>query len=114
MKMIIPGMIKNTSPKAIRIDEIKKTPNEFLKSVQPMPVRKGNRVEGYRLRSRDAALDLSKLGLQSGDVVTHIGGEDLRQGAPRFQQIFQRIEQNPANATLTVNRDGQTVTLNLN
>lgn len=90
------------------------TPDSFLKSVRPSPVREAGQIIGYRLRSLNRSLDLGELGLKSGDLVTHIGGNDLRQGLPNFKNIVQQFEQNPSGFSLTVSRDGQPITLDLN
>ena len=90
------------------------TPDSFFKSIRPSPVREAGQVIGYRIQSRSRALDLAELGLKPGDIVTHISGTDLRQGVPDFNAIQQQISQNPSAANLTLNRDGEIVTIGLN
>ena len=90
------------------------TPETFFKSIRPTPVRENGQIIGYRLASRNRALDLGELGYESGDVVTHIGGNDLRQGTPNFTDIQQQITRNPQAASLTLNRKGQVLTIRLN
>ena len=90
------------------------TPEEFFRAIRPSPVRQGQRVLGYRITSRNPSINLKELGFERGDLVTHIGGNDLRQGTPNFRNFLEQANQNPSLANLTVNRNGETLTLSLN
>ena len=90
------------------------TTEEVMRKLRFSPVREGNKVKGYRLQVRDRSFDLSEVGYQSGDLVTHISGQDLREGAPEFELIFDQIEKNPSAAVLTVDRNGEVLSLSLN
>ena len=90
------------------------TPQTFFNNIRPSPVRENGEVIGYRLRSKNRArLDLSDLGYESGDIVTHVGGTDLRQGLPNFKDLEQQFIRNPSAASLTLNRKGEAITLRL-
>lgn len=89
------------------------TPERFFRSVRPFPVRENGQVIGYRLQSINRSLDLGELGYQRGDIVTHIGGTDLRQGIPDFAALQQQFTNNPSAASLTLNRNGEALTIRL-
>ena len=76
-------------------------------------MRENGQVVGYRLQSINRSLDLGELGYQRGDIVTHIGGTDLRQGVPDFAELQQQFTNNPSAASLTLNRNGEALTIRL-
>lgn len=90
------------------------TNEEILRKLRFSPVREGSKVKGYRLQVRDRSFDLSEMGYQPGDLVTHINGQDLRRGRPEFELIFNQIEQNPNAANMTIDRNGDVLNLSLN
>ncbi|MEP6342655.1 MAG: type II secretion system protein N [Maricaulaceae bacterium] len=90
------------------------TTEEVMRKLRFSPVKEGSKIKGYRLQVRDRSFDLSEVGYQKGDLVTHISGQDLRQGRPEFELIFKQIEQNPSAAVLTIDRNGDALNLSLN
>ena len=90
------------------------TNEEILRKLRFSPVKEGSKIKGYRLQVRDRSFDLSEMGYQSGDLVTHINGQDLRKGRPEFELLFKQIEQNPNAANMTVDRNGDVLNLSLN
>jgi len=84
-----------------------------LGSIRPSAVRKDGRFIGYRLTGAGQSAQLSQFGLQSSDIVTQIDGQDLPQSPTALSALFEQLSQNLNSATLTIDRDGQILTLNV-
>lgn len=91
------------------------TANDFIQGVRPVAVREGGKVKGYRLRSVNPSIKLPELGLARQDLVTHINGVDLRSvPLAEIEDILRRTAKNRSSTSVTVDRDGEIKTLNLN
>ena len=90
------------------------TASDFIQGVKPQPVREGANVKGYRLRSINPAIKLSELGIARQDLVTHINGIDLRT-VPliEIENILKQAAKNRSSTSVTIDRDGEIKTLNL-
>jgi len=84
-----------------------------LGSIRPSAVRKNGQFLGYRLTGAGQSAQLSQFGLQSSDVVTQINGQDLPQTPAALSALFEQLSQNLDSATLTIDRDGQILVLNV-
>lgn len=65
----------------------------LLSSVTLTRVTEDGQAQGYRVTSNSPTVDLANFGLKDGDIVTHIGAEDLTQGRPEFAAIARELSQ---------------------
>lgn len=79
--------------------------NDFLAGVNLVPVKDQGRTSGYRLSDRSGSGMLAKIGLQDGDILTHIGSENLTVGTPRIDRIVENLS-GKSSTTLRINRGG--------
>lgn len=87
-------------------------PEDLLSAVSLTRVSEGARVKGYRITPKASGFDLKTLGLQSGDIVTHIGEADLTQGRPEFAPILANLAKTNS-TSLTLIRGNRTLTLRI-
>ncbi len=86
------------------------TPENFLKATSLKPVLERGRLSGFRVGS--SSVDVSQFGLQSGDVITHIGSQDLRNGRPQIAKLLSKFQQGQS-MKVSIIRNGQPQTIEL-
>ncbi len=67
---------------------------------------------GMRISALDGKIKLEDFGLQSGDILTHIGTMDLRSGRPNFRDMQQELR-NANSAQIKLLRNGQPMTVEI-
>ena len=88
------------------INDIDFNPAQFLSENEIKLVTENGRIIGYRITQRTATADLSQYQLQSGDIITAIGGTDITQGRPDFGPLLQEVQRRGM-LELTFIRGGQ-------
>jgi len=83
---------------------------ELMSAIALTRVTENGQVTGYRLTPKRADVNLSALGLKSGDVITHIGSEDLTTGRPEFGPLIAELSQ-ARSVDLKVIRGGNVITI---
>lgn len=88
----------------IRAD-INKDPKQIFQYVRMSQVKRDGNILGYRLSPGKDSQLFNSVGLKSGDVATHLNGQDLRNPAA-MTEIFKSLSE-MSELNLTVERDGQ-------
>ena len=86
-------------------------PESLTDVAQVAPVRDGDALRGYRLMPGRASREFAALGLRPGDVVTQINGLSLSEPSNTVR-LYQDMRE-ATRATFTLERDGGTVTLDI-
>lgn len=86
-------------------ERLSENPQEIFRYVRMSQVKRDNQITGYRLSPGSEPALFESLGLKSGDVATHINGQDLSDPSA-MNQIFRTISE-LSELNLTVERDGQ-------
>lgn len=86
-------------------------PESLTDVAQVAPVRDGAALRGYRLMPGRASREFAALGLRPGDVVTQINGLSLSEPSNTVR-LYQDMRE-ATRATFTLERDGGTVTLDI-
>ena len=86
-------------------------PESLTDVAQVAPVRDGDALRGYRLTPGRASREFAALGLRPGDVVTQINGLSLSEPSNTVR-LYQDMRE-ATRATFTLERDGGTVTLDI-
>lgn len=82
----------------------------LMSSVKIERVADGGATKGFRIKARGGAVNLADYGLQDGDVLVRIGGEDLTNGRPNIRRIIT----NGQKATrVSILRNGAPLTLTI-
>ena len=84
------------------------TPEALLQAISLKPVLDRGQRTGFRVGASGA--DISQFGLQTGDIVTHIGSQDLRKGRPQIAKLISTFEQGQS-VSISIIRDGQPQTI---
>lgn len=115
MAMIAPGgpVIANagTVDWADVRNQLENDPEQLARQVRVLPVIEGGTVVGMRLSGGAAAPLIARAGLRPDDVVTAVNGISVRD-VGRAQQILASVR-NADRVSVTVRRDGQEQTLNV-
>lgn len=115
MAMIAPGgpVIANagTVDWADVRNQLETDPEQLARQVRVLPVIEGGAVVGMRLSGGAAAPLIARAGLRPDDVVTAVNGISVRD-VGRAQQILASVR-NAERVSVTVRRDGQEQTLNV-
>lgn len=69
-------------------------------------VMKDGQLSGYSVKPNRPGVDLTRFGFVKGDIVTAIGGTDIRRGRPDFLALFEQAAQS-GGTEVTVLRNGQ-------
>jgi general secretion pathway protein C len=77
---------------------------DLLRSVSLDRVMEGQKVKGYRVTARSGT-DLSDFGLRSGDIITHINGEDMTQGRPDLSALMTEMGQRNSASLILLRND---------
>ncbi len=95
------------------IDAQKIDAKTLLRSVSLSPVMTDDgEPRGMRISALDGKVKLEDFGLQSGDILTHIGTMDLRSGRPNFRDMQQELR-NSTSAKIKLLRNGQPMTVEI-
>lgn len=90
------------------------TPNisaeTLMSSIYLERAEQNGRSVGFRIKSRQAGLDLSSTGLRTGDIVTRIGNQDLTTGRPDLQKLLTQLSAR-SSTNVELIRDGQRLTV---
>ncbi|MDR0453987.1 MAG: PDZ domain-containing protein [Deferribacteraceae bacterium] len=92
--------------KRVEVLERFKNINEVVRSLLASPLYNGSEYQGYRIIRMDENSPVKQLGLQLGDVINRINGEDLQEGPKLLFDIMNRIDEVDA-ITLDVTRNGE-------
>lgn len=107
-----PTVRPRTEPAPATVQEaISQGASGFLEIVRPAPFMPDGQLRGYRLFPGPNRQRFNALGLRSGDLVTEINGMALDNPA-QGMEIFNSLGET-TQVTLTLERDGQPETLNL-
>lgn len=107
-----PTVRPRTEPAPATVEEaISQGAAGFLEIVRPAPFMPDGQLRGYRLFPGPNRQRFNALGLRSGDLVTEINGMALDNPA-QGMEIFNSLGET-TQVTLTLERDGQPETLNL-
>jgi general secretion pathway protein C len=87
-------------------------PSVITDILRPQPVFAGGQQRGYRVYPGRNRAQFNKLGLLPGDMVTAINGTPLDDAA-RGMEVLATMN-SAANVTVTVERNGETVQVNIN
>jgi general secretion pathway protein C len=87
------------------------SPESLASVVSVSPVREGDRVIGYRLAPGADRVAFDTFGFQSGDIVTAVNGLALS-NASNTVKLYQTMK-DATRASFDIERDGGTVTLNV-
>lgn len=85
--------------------EINKDPKQIFQYVRMSQFKEGDAIVGYRLSAGKSRELFESVGLQDGDIATHLNGQDLREPSA-MGDIFSRLSE-LTELNLTVERDGQ-------
>jgi len=85
--------------------EISKDPKQIFQYVRMSQFKQGDVIVGYRLSAGKSRELFESVGLQDGDIATHLNGQDLREPSA-MGDIFSRLSE-LTELNLTVERDGQ-------
>lgn len=83
--------------------------SEFLRNLTLERIMDEGRVKGYRINVRPGS-SLDQYGLRSGDIITHINGNDMTQGRPDVSELVSEMSRLNA-VTLTLLRNERAVTV---
>ena len=92
-------------------EQLYDNPESLTDVVQVAPVREADTLRGYRLMPGRASREFAALGLRPGDVVTQINGLSLSEPSNTVR-LYQDMRE-ATRATFTLERDGGTVTLDI-
>ena len=92
-------------------EQLYDNPESLTDVVQVAPVREAETLRGYRLMPGRASREFAALGLRPGDVVTQINGLSLSEPSNTVR-LYQDMRA-ATRATFTLERDGGTVTLDI-
>lgn len=92
-------------------EQLYDNPESLTDVVQVAPVREADTLRGYRLMPGRASREFAALGLRPGDVVTQINGLSLSEPSNTVR-LYQDMRA-ATRATFTLERDGGTVTLDI-
>lgn len=84
--------------------------NKFIDSINIQPVQNGDRLRGFRITPKKSDVNLKQFGLQTGDIITRIGTQDLTTGQPNFLSIARSLE-SASTVDLTLLRAGREITV---
>jgi len=87
------------------------SPESLASVVSVSPVRKGDRVVGYRIAPGADRAAFDTFGFQSGDIVTAVNGLALSD-ASNTVKLYQTMK-GATEASFDIERDGGTVTVNV-
>ena len=89
--------------------KVASSPNELLAQVKVTPYKEAGQVKGFILTDVKKESLAESLGVQSGDIIKKVEGQEL-EGVPRAIQIYREVK-NRQIISVEVERDGQPVTL---
>jgi len=115
--LLIPTINQSASVQATFTSDMKAIPktldmNAFLEGVNFAPAMNNGKLAGYRITPKTGFIDLSDIGLSSGDIVTRIGNIDLASPTLNPASIPSQLS-GKSQIPLTLIRDGKTVSLTL-
>lgn len=90
----------------------KMSAGDLMSAIALTRVTEDGRVMGYRLTPKRADVNLTAFGLKSGDIITHIGSEDLTLGRPEFGALIAELSQ-ARSVDLKLIRGGNVITINV-
>ncbi len=79
--------------------------SDLMRFVNLQRVNKDGRIQGYKISSKNPALDLKKFNLQDGDILVKIGDHDLTRGATNLITAFSAAYDNQG-ASAEIIRNG--------
>jgi general secretion pathway protein C len=106
-----PPRATQSSPMSAIRQGLEGDPEQLLRIIRPSPYYQDGEQVGYRVVPGQDRAAFNALGLQVGDVITHIDGQPLRDPGTSIVAL-QRLAQ-AGRAQVTVLRSGQPVTLTL-
>ncbi len=86
-------------------EQLSANPQEIFRYVRMSQVKSDDQITGYRLSPGQEPALFESLGLQNGDIATHINGQDLTDPSA-MNQVFRTISE-LSELSLTIERDGQ-------
>jgi len=92
---------------AVQSAEISGDVSQLFQSLSLRRVMQNGQLKGYSVKANRPGVDLSPFGFSKGDVITAIGGTDIRRGRPDFLALFEQSAQS-GSTEVTVLRNGQT------
>ncbi len=115
--LLIPTINQSASVQATFTSDMKAIPktldmNAFLEGVNFAPAMNNGKLAGYRITPKSGFINLTDIGLSSGDIITRIGGIDLASPTLNPASIPSKLS-GKSQIPLTLIRDGQTVSLTL-
>lgn len=91
--------------------QILKNPARLAQLVNAVPARENGRFIGFRIITKQSHPVFDDLNIRSGDIVTRVNGIDIDSPQKGFQ-VLQQLSKSKQ-VSVTLNRGGQTVELNL-
>ena len=115
--LIIPNSDPSPTTQATFTSDMKAVPksfdmNAFLSGVNFTPALNNGKLAGYKITPKTGFIDLSDIGLSSGDIITKIGGIDLASPTLNPASIPAQLS-GKSTIPLTLIRGGKTVSLTL-
>ena len=85
---------------------------DILSLVRLNPARRGGRIIGFTVYPKSASVDIRKLGLMPGDIITKVGNEDFSSGLPKISDLAAQLRGRSL-IQVTVLRSGTPITLQM-
>ena len=103
------GTLQYTLQRGEIIDQLKDM-NTLVRSLQISPLFDGSEYLGYRVTRMDGDSPAKQLGLQLGDVIIRVNGEDFQEGPKPLFEMMNKIDEISV-VTIDVTRNGEKKTL---